>query len=291
MNPDIFAEWFRQRGMRVAQTSSSYWVEVERRAYQALPYHRLIRPNDEELTYLYHSQGAWVLRYSANPETMIGYPSYHAIYDQPYYGYETLGRWARKNVRHGLRFCSVEPISFQRLASEGYALQIDTLERQRRRVKLEPAVWQKLCLAAGELPGFQAWGALVDGELAASVISFQMGDWAYMLYQQSLRQYMPLHVNNALSFSVTSRLLTHPGIKSILYGLHSLDARPSMDQFKFRMGYTARPVRQCVEFNPLIRLFANQLTYLTLRGLRQLHLGNSNLSKAEGLLHFYLNGH
>lgn len=290
MNPDIFAEWFRQQGQQVIRTTSSYWVKQGSRALQAFPYHWVIEPTHSELNDLLKKHKAIALRYSTPLSAQFGYVSYHAIMEDPTYGFASLGKRTRKNVRRGLDFSKVEPISFECLAQEGFLLQVDTLERQGRKVELEHNKWRTLCLAARDLPGFEAWGALVDGKLAASALVFRMDDWYYILYQQSLRKYLPENVNNALTFTMTQNLINRPGTRSIFYGLHSLDASASLDEFKFRMGYLAKPVRQRVVFHPWLGSFGNDLSHSITQRLLSHVPGHPILSKAEGMLRFYLEG-
>ena len=290
MNPEIFAEWLRRQGHKVARTASSYWVEFGPRVFQAFPYHWVIEPTEEELVGFLKEQKAIGMRYSTPITASLGSLSYHAIYTASSYDLENLGKWARKNVRRGLTRCNIEPISFDRLSDEGWSLQQDTLNRQGRRLKFAQEDWGKLCLSAKDLPGFEAWGALVGKRLAASVITFRMDDWCYMLYQQCHHLFLADHVNNALSYVVTQTMIHTTSVKSILYGLHSLDAPASVDEFKFRMGYAARPVCQRVVFNPMIAPFVNSLTYTGLKAMQSLFPGKSALAKAEGMLRFYLQG-
>jgi hypothetical protein len=189
-----------------------------------------------------------------------------------------------------LDFSRVEPISFERLAEEGFLLQLDTMKRQGRKADLEHKKWKTLCLTARDLPGFEAWGALVNGELAASALIVRMDDWYYVLYQQSLCRYLPENVNNALTFTMTQNLINRPGTRSIFYGLHSLDACPSLDEFKFRMGYLAKPVRQRVVFHPWLGSFGNNISHSITQRLLSHVPGHPVVSKAEGLLRFYLEG-
>jgi hypothetical protein len=290
MNAEVFAEWLRRQGHHVVRTECSYWYDGGPHVYQAFPYHWLIEPSDDELVWFMRDHRVVGLRYSTPPDLAPGKLSYHAVYEKPSYGLGVLGKWARKNVRRGLRSCSVQPLSFERLAEEGWALQLDTLDRQGRQRGHRPEEWQRRCLAASELPGFEAWGALVSGQLAASVITFQMDDCCYMLYQQSLRQHLSEKVNNALSYVVTETMVKRSAVRSILYGLHSLDAPPSVDEFKFRMGYVAKPVRQRVVFHPLLRLLFNSTSYRVLRQLARWQPSHPTLSKMEGLVRFYLEG-
>lgn len=286
-----FAEWFRRQGHTVLRTESSYWVDFGPRVYQAFPYHWLITPPDEELIGLLRRRRLVGLRYSTPVDSPVGHVSYHAVYEGATYDINVLSAWGRKNVRRGMKNCRVEPLSFARLAADGWKLQIDTLDRQSRtrdkgRVRSD---WERRCAAAEELPGFEAWGALVGGRLGASVITYLMGDCVYMLYQQCHRDFLREHVNNALGFVVTETLIKRPEVKSVLYGLHSLDAPPSVDEFKFRMGYAAKPVRQRVVFQPWLRPAFNGVTQALVRKLAGL-TGNPGLSKVEGMIRFHREG-
>lgn len=290
MNPEIFAEWMRRQGLTVYRTESSYWHSQGPRAYQGFPYHWLIQPQEEEIQEFLRRINGIALRYSTPLNSKYGHISYHAVLEGNLYGIETLGKWARKNVKRGLNNCNVEPMSFDQLAKEGWNLQKDTLDRQGRELNISSEVWQKRCLAAKDLPGFEAWGAFTKTGLAASVITFQMEDCIYMLYQQCLREYLQEHVNNALSFIVTQSVLSRPEIHSILYGLHSLDAPPSVDEFKFRMGYQAKPVRQRVVFNPLLSPFFNKVSHFAMGKALKVRPGDPFLAKTEGMVRFHLQG-
>ena len=290
MNQEIFAEWLQRRGQQVRRTESSYWVDCGFRVYQAFPYHWLIQPGEKELSSLLKSHHALGLRYSTPLDRPEGCLSYHAVFEESAYGLEKLGIKVRYNVRLGLKNCRVKQIAFEQLAQEGWRLQRDTLDRQGRKVTAPREYWRTLCRAAVDLPGFEAWGALVRGQLVGSLITFQMGDCCYLLYQQSLREFLPWKINNALSFVVTQTMVNRPGVKSILYGLHSLDAPASLDEFKFRMGYTAKPVRQRVVFHPCLRPFFNRYSHAAVQRLLAWRPGDPTLAKAEGMMRFYLEG-
>jgi hypothetical protein len=286
-----FAAWFRAQGMSVLRTPSTFWVEFGPRVYQAFPYHWLISPGEDELAGFLKKNRIVGLRYSAPIDSPSGFVSYHAVFEGPSYGLDNLGAWARKNVRRGLKHSRIEPISFDRLADEGWSLQVDTLERQSRvrDPKAVEAEWVRRCRAARDIPGFEAWGAFVADRLGASVMTYLMGDCVYMLYQQCHRDFLKDHVNNALGFAVSEEMMKRPEVRSILYGLHSLDAPASVDEFKFRMGYTAKPVRQRVVFHPWLRPAFNGITHAAIRKLARMS-GNPTLAKVEGLIRFYRQG-
>jgi hypothetical protein len=290
MKADIFAEWLRCHGHQVVRTESSYWYDAGPRVFQAFPYHWIIQPSSQELRALMLGRGIVALRYSTPASVPPGCISYHAVYDRPYYTLEGLDRRSRQNVRAGLKNCHVEPISFERYAEEGSLLERDTLDRQGRRKKQWQEMWRQQCVAAAKLPGFEVWGAIADNRLAASLLTFQMEDCCEMIFQQCHRDYLSARVNNALTFVVTQTMLNRPGIRSVFYALHSLDAPCSVDEFKFRMGYTAKPVRQRIVFHPFLHPFINGLAHTAAARLLHRYPGNHTLAKAEGMLRFYLQG-
>jgi hypothetical protein len=288
MTPDIYSEWLRRQGQDVIRTASSYWHSEAFRVYQAFPYHWLIQPPEEELRQLISQHGALALRYSAPLDNGQQTDSYHAVYTGADYDFEVLSTWARKNVRRGLRSCTVGPISFERYVDEGWALRVDTLGRQQRHMKESRDDWRAKYLAAADLDGFEVWAAQVGDKLAATLVVFQMDGWGYMLYQQCHRDYLREHVNNALSFVVTQNLIRRPNIRGVFYGMRSLDAPASVDEFKFRMGYEGKPVRQRVAFHRFVSPLVNQFTHRVTKSLSNLHPTSRLLAKAEGLMQLCL---
>lgn len=291
MNAEIFAEWLCRQGYKVVKTPSSYWFEAGPRVFQAFPYHWVISPGEEELNEFMLEQKALALRYSTPQTAPVGSLSYHVVLENTQYLLDNLPKKARHDVKKGLSLASIEPISLSRLASEGWNLRRETLVRQGRLDAETELDWRRLCLSAEDLNGFEAWGAIVHGKLVAALLAFLCDDYFCILYHQSLTDHLSFGVNNALAFVVTSDAIKRlDGKMRVFYGLHSLDAPPSVDEFKFRMGYTARPVRQRVVFHPWVRPFINPASHVLLRAGLRLTPGSPALSKAEGMLRFYLQG-
>jgi hypothetical protein len=287
---EVFAEWLRRQGHRVIRTESSYWADHGPRIYQAFPYHLLIRPNVDDIGKIFRTFRALGIRYSAPIDDSEGRLSYHVVLPRREYGLECLGETARHNIRRGLRNCTVEQITLERLSRDGWQLRLDTLARQGRKLDISRKKWTTLCAEAASLPGFEAWGALVSNDLVASILVFHMNDCAYLLYPQSLTATLKLHANNALAYMLTDSLLKRDNVETIFYGLHSLDAPPSVDEFKLRMGYLARPVRQRVRLHPYLAFAAGRPLYNFLGQIRRLAPRSVMSAKAEGMIRFYLEG-
>lgn len=289
MDAETFAEWMRRQGHRIYRTESSYWYDAGPRVLQAFPYHWLIEPPAQELRSLLLGKGVLALRYSTPFEAPKGKVSYHIVQSNPY-TLEMLKSQARNGVKRGLSRFQIEQIPFRRLAGEGWRLQHDTLDRQNRTSSMNESEWQRLCLAAEDLPGFEAWAATCDGELAAAVIITRIGDTYDVPFAMSHRDYLREHVNNALFFSVCTDLLARPGVNGIFFCLHSLDAPESVDEFKLRMSLTPKPVRQVIVFHPLLTPFANSATHALVRRMTLRYPDKHILAKAEGMLRFHIEG-
>jgi hypothetical protein len=290
MDVKTFSEWLVRQGYQVYQTESSWWYTAGPRVLQAFPYGWLIQPSPRELRDLILRHNIMAVRYSTPLDAHEGMASYHVVLDDPAYGLEKLRSQARNGVRRGLANCQVERIPFARLAEEGWILQQDTLERQNRAKSMSQSEWQRICLSAADLPGFEAWGAIVAGELAATILTCRIDHICYVPYAQSLHKFLGQHVNNALFYTASRDMLAREGVSEIFFSLHSLDAPESVNEFKFRMSFTARPVRQRVVFHPLLRPLANRYSHELLDYFMKRDPANSSLAKAEGMLRFYLRG-
>ena len=290
MNAEVFAEWLRRQGYRVLRTPSSYWYEAGSRVFQAFPYHWLVEPSERELRELLVKNNAIALRYSAPLTSTQGKVSYHVVCQDPAYDLPSLSRQARQNVRRGLEYATIEPIPMARLASEGWRLRRDSLERQGRTGAESEEWWRRLCGSAEDLPGFEAWGAIHDGELVASFLAFTCDNHFTLPHEQSSSAHLKHRANNAIFFAVTQAAFKRPGISEVFFCLHSLDASESVDEFKFRMGFTRKPVRQRVVFHPLLVPCLNGVSHALIRRVLTRRPDNATLAKAEGMVRFYLEG-
>jgi hypothetical protein len=286
VNPDIFSEWLTRQGYRVIRSQSSYWYDAGPRVLQAFPYHWLIQPDEEEVRSLLVGQGNLALRYSCPLGSSRGMVSYHVVL-QPPYTMDLLRSQARNGVRRGMDHCHVEQIAFERLATEGWVLQKDTLQRQNRSKSMRQEDWDRICRAANGLPGFEAWSAIVEEKLAACLLIARIGDTFCVPFAICDHKYLNMHVNNVLFFNVSCDLLSRVGVKEIFYSLHSLDAPESVNEFKFRMGFEARPVCQRVVLHPLLRPLANRATHSFSQKLLKLNPEMPFISKMEGMLRFH----
>lgn len=289
MNAETFAEWMRRQGYQVFRTVSSYWYDAGPHVLQAFPYHWLITPDEKEIHKLMWEHGVLALRYSTPLDFSNGMVSYHVVLQRPY-ELEMLRSQARNGVKRGLDHFKVEQISFERLADEGWALQQDTLARQDRLRSMTQKEWECLCRSADDLQGFEAWAATSNGELAGAVIICRIDDVFNVPFAMSHSRFLPNHVNNVVFFSISREILGREDISGIFFTVQSLDAPANVDEFKFRMGFEPKIVRQRVDFHPFLKPFATSTVHSLTRKLLQRDPSNPLLSKAEGMLRFHVEG-
>jgi hypothetical protein len=289
VNIEIFAEWLRRQGHHIYRTASSYWYDAAPRVLQAFPYHWLITPDEREIRELMLKHGVIALRYSTPIDAAAGMVSYHVVLHLPY-ELAMLKSQTRNGVKRGLEHFRIEQISFELLATQGWALQYDTLVRQDRLRSMKQEEWECLCRSAADLPGFEAWGATVDGELGGALIICRIGDVFNVPYAMSRSCCLRDHVNNALFYEVSCNLLHREGVSGIFFTLQSLDAPANVDEFKSRMGFEFKAVRQRVDFHPFARPFPVSAAYSLSQKLLQRDPSNPYFAKAEGMLHFHVEG-
>jgi hypothetical protein len=289
MNAETFAEWMRRQGHQIYRSTSSYWYAASPRVLQAFPYHQLITPDEKEIRDLMLGHGIVTLRYSAPIDFSKGMVSYHVVVQKPY-ELEMLKSQTRNGVKRGLEHFKVEQISFERLATDGWTLQQDTLSRQDRLRSMSQKDWETLCRSAIDLPGFEAWAAISNSELAGAVIICRIDDVFNVPYAMSHSRFLSEHVNNAIFYTVSREMLNREAVSSVFFTVQSLDAPPNVDEFKFRMGLKPKAVRQCVDFHPFLKPFITPMAHTLTHKLLLRDPSNPQLAKAEGMLRFYLEG-
>lgn len=284
MNVEVYSEWLKRQGKRVVRSQSSLWHGEDFRSLRSFPYHVSIQPSKSELADLTNDQRASVLYYSSPATTNDCSGGYHVVLNRQPYTLETLRPWARKNVRRGMKNCTVERISFNRYLNEGWELREDTLRRQQRNAGDSEGKWRRRFESAADLPGFEIWAAIVGSRLAATLVTFRLERYCYYVLQQCHRLFLSQHVNNILTFYVTGAMINSGAFDTVFYGTSSLDAPPSVDEFKFRMGFCARPVSQQVYFHKCLSPFVNRASRFLVRRCVELRPASRVFRKINGLI-------
>lgn len=252
MDAAAYARFLEALGHRVVRVGEVAWYDVGRRFFMSAPPNFPVAPSDDELAQVFRATGAVGLRYAA-PLHAPGKLSYQIVLDDPGYGLESLSANNRSKVRRGIKRCRVESVSPAAIAQEGKRAHADTVGRQGRDGVLDGDRWERFFAAAAVTEGFEGWGAYVDDELAAFLITVVFEDSVEFLLARSRSDMLNAYPNNALIFTVAEEMLTRRRLREITFGLESLEPVGPLDQFKFGMGFTQRPLRQRVVFHPFVR--------------------------------------
>jgi len=246
-----FAEFFLRQGQKVIETKACFWYSHRPFLYMSLPYYRAVSPSQAELGRVLLGGPAAALRFPAAGQTQrqLGM----LVCSDKNYDFHLLHPKSRAATRQGLKNCKVERFDFTYLARNGHRLNEETFRRQGRDLlSITAAQWQRLCQVANEIPGFEAWGAFVDGNLAAFSILAQVGDWVLFQHGSSATAYLKHKPNNALTFVVTKSKLVDPGVACMWYGIETPFAR-ELNAYWVRMGYRRQVFPERIVYNPLLQ--------------------------------------
>jgi len=254
VTPSQFADFWRIQGHRVIETASCFWYNAQLLSFLSLPYHRTIWPAASELGQVFRRGPAAVVRFFIDDPGQGDQGLF--VRTERDYDFSSLEKKARNQTRRGLEKCAVEQLDFAYVAREGHAINTDTFVRQGRAANtFTETQWHRYCQAAAATPDLEAWGAFVEGQLAAFMVTALVEDCYNILHQASRTSTLASYPNNALTFTVTSRELSRTEVGFISYGLKSLEDTSSLDHFKLQMGYRLQPRSDRVVLNALLKPF------------------------------------
>ncbi|HZK05972.1 MAG TPA: hypothetical protein VFC82_09010 [Actinomycetaceae bacterium] len=283
-----YAEFLRRLGHSVVNTESGYWYNAQTGFYFRFPYHRVAEPSPEELRAV-RRRGRYIgLRYFT-PMTSLGKSSYLMVCSDKDYGFASLDRHsARRETRRAVENLEIREIPLDELGRSGYALYCDTLARQGRDpCTWTPDSWRRYCEATQGLDGFAAWGAFAERQLAAFLFTFLMEDHLTFIHQCSDTRLLKSHANGALIYTVTREALSRREVDTVQYGPQSLDAPASLDEFKRRMGFVPRPMKQRIVLNPVLRPLVGDPLHDAVQRISVRRPESDRLRKLNGIIRFY----
>ncbi|MHC4159149.1 MAG: hypothetical protein ACYSSO_08735 [Planctomycetota bacterium] len=286
-DPNSMAEFFERLGHKVIKSESAWWYDVQPKVLLSLPYYKLIEPSPEESYGLLNKQKLRAIRH---PTTLgsFGFTSTLAVNTNPNYNLSCQHQKARNQTRRGMENCIVEEIDFDYLVKDGLSLNQDTAARQGRESQYaNPDYWRKYCMAAAATSGVSAWGAFVEGQLAAFLVAIEVEDWVEWVVNHSAPALLKKYPNNALAFRAAQHFFQKRGCRGICYGLGSLEPTPALDHFKQRMGWTLQPIKQHLIFSKKMRFAFSFAREPSLKVLSGIFPKNYAVRKATAMIRLY----
>lgn len=246
-----FAEFWRMQGHRVFATAECWWYDPYPLAFQSIPFHRVLAQPGTQIASVLLRGPAAAARYLCPRGSQTGGGLF--VCTERDYGPQSLTHKSRNRTSVGLKVSAVERITPAALATDGYALVADTLQRQGRDpASMSAQAWSRYCRAVGQTRDCEVWACIRGGRLASLLVAALVEDHYTFLYQASRTEDLPHAVNNALIYCATRHGLAVPGARCVCYGLKSIESTSGLDRFKQGMGFQLRELTDTTVLNPLL---------------------------------------
>ena len=155
----------------------------------------------------------------------------------------------RNQVRKGLKRCDVLPIpDMRKHVEEARAINIAQAERHRAHGNLgSPAshyrdrtsAWESEFMRQASLPGWERWGAFVQGQLVAYMNAVQIESVLLILYMKTHTDFMALCPTDAIYFTVLDQAARNAACRRIVNG--GVD-REGLNRYKEQFLFKRVPV-------------------------------------------------
>jgi hypothetical protein len=281
-----YVEALHKRGIRAFLGQGRvFWLVSERIGLGRYPESCFDLPLPGELRKLFWRSGRVVANYllpvdDAHPANAVLY----LCTDRGYH-LEALSAQARRNARRAQRAFRFEFLDSDMLLAHGATAYCDT----RARVGLSDGTvdaFQGYTASLLATAGYKFVGAWSGDQLAAYMWILMVDDWA-SIGAYAANDFLRSCPNEGLINFILDYCLAQGRCREVIYGLSSIQetARSSsLDYFKKKVGFEARPVHRAFAFHPLVRPLINPLSNWALRGCVKLFPQSRMLRKASGVL-------
>jgi len=153
-----------------------------------------------------------------------------------------------------------------------------------------PEAFQRDFARIGRNPCYAIVGAWAGSFLEAFMTALVVDDWVYINTCAASDHLILRPVDGLIHFGLDYYLVQNR-FHTVGYGVSSIQEvskAETLDRFKKKVGFEARPIHRTFVFHPLLSPFANSLTLWGLRLGTRLRPGSRGLRKATGLLASYL---
>lgn len=257
ISPDLIANFYSNDGFRVFQSKSCWWYNQFRRSGYIVqfPFHRLVNPDHQELDEVFHHfPRALALRF-ISPRDSVGYPSAMWVCRAPF-KLQDLKPNVRNHTKLGLKHFKIERMTFEQLVPLARPAHDDTTMRHGQQVSARLGLEPNLDYC----PGYEAWGAFVQGRLAAYMVTLTVENWVHILVSRSMNEFLKYYPNNAIIVTILEDTFSRTGITAVNYGWESLAETESLQRFKINLGFVREPIMQRVVLRPSLRPVLNPIT-------------------------------
>jgi hypothetical protein len=284
MNLEEYCGQLRDSGSKVVVGSGdTVWRSHERFSMLRQPTCALHLPPREEIRSVFRESHAAMLSFTVEPSD--GYVANSCLYlcTDPDYSLEKLGKGARYDTRRGLNEFEIRSLDQSEVLRLGKQAYSDTLARTGLAIDHR----EMFEVAFGRPRGDRHYLGAIKGERLAAFLCITEVDRWVSIGGYSANEFLPFRPNNALIFHCVQHYLVEKKCRVVDYGLSSIQAvsnAEGLHKFKLKMGFESLPVHRSFVVNPLLRPFANRVSWALVNGILKVSPHHPILKKAEGAL-------
>lgn len=264
MNTDAYVEFANAQGICVRQCGGVWWMRIKPWYWVSVPWHMNQSPQTGHMGIVTGLGALAGYQYPCSTGEANAAWGLLVCRDKSY-SMASLGAKVRNAVKQGLERCRVEQIDWNLLLREGIDINRSALERQQWKgdhsAYTANSKWAQMIRACQEYAdyGVTAWGALVDGQLAAYAISVEVDRWVYLTNFMSHSEFLHARPNNAIAYTVLSHELASDKVDAVTLGLSA--EKESLNCFKRRMGFVEERQPLYRWINPAVSPFVQLSKY------------------------------
>ncbi len=245
------ADFCGAREVRFFSAAGLFRMSRGMRFFSPWPASNPVSLSKKTLNYIW-SQRALFLHYSSSDDKPF-FPGYDFIVDDKNYDFRNITSSKRRhNIRWALKHCTVERISFQEMIKLVQPLIEDTYDRQGRNFNesvLE--MWKNYFRLAESNPLFEAWGAFVSNQLAASHVCITVAGRVFIEMTFSRTDLLGFHPVDALCFVFTQKAMVRDSVTHVSYGRRPITGEAEgLVNFKESMGFKKLLVKERIKSTP-----------------------------------------
>lgn len=283
-----YANFLEKMGHNIVFINNTYWFDAHPKVYLSFPFHHTIDPDTINFSKVF-SKGGVVARFSC--PIGKGRLSYRISIADPNYNLSSLNGKSRNQTRRGIENCVVRELTNHEILEYALQLNTETLQRQGRNLSVkEQSYWNRYYKEILEVEGATIWGAFVQNELAAFLISVRMNHCENILIVRSKTSLLKFYPNNALIYTfIFKTMSSSEEVNEVSIGFESIQSdKDSLDRFKLGMGFKKIPIGQYITFrSPLPLILKGPIVIFVEYILCLIKNDSENLTKLYGLLRWY----
>ena len=216
--------------------------------------------------------------------------SYEFVLKTDSYSIEKFSRKIRNRINKSLLACKFRRPSLMDMQSYGFAINIQTLQRQYRKDRslTDIKLWNNYIESLYSRDDINILGAYYNGRMVGYLIASDIENKSSFLNAFIDRQDADITCPmNGLLYTMINQLIVENGSVNISYGLETFSPRTELDRFKSNMLFEKVPTSRVYIINPLLLLIIKLIIYFNINLLKRKRIKNPFVTKIIRLYQGY----